>query len=155
MIAKTILWMMLIVPWISLFFLKKERIKRFMPVAIFASFLMVLYNLIAYNQQHWEIKVAILPWLKPAFTPGILGGFLIITIWIFHYTYGRFRAYVVTNVILDFMFTVFPFHYVFQEKLGVYQLINITPWGRFALLVTLSLVIYGYHTWQESIFKIE
>ncbi len=126
-----------------------------MPVAILASFLMLLYNLIAYNQKHWEIKVAILPLLKPAFASGVLGGFLIITIWIFHYTYGRFWVYVITNIVLDFMFTVFPIHYILQEKLGVYQLINITPWGRLSLLVSLSIVIYGYHMWQESIFKNE
>ncbi|MFZ3591003.1 hypothetical protein ACOI1C_17545 [Bacillus sp. DJP31] len=44
MLSKVVLWTMLIAPWFSLFLLKKEDIKRFMPVAILAAFLMVLYN---------------------------------------------------------------------------------------------------------------
>ncbi len=39
---------------------KKQEVKRFMPVAIFAAFLMVLYNLVAHNQNHWIIKESIL-----------------------------------------------------------------------------------------------
>lgn len=153
MAAKITLWIVLIVPWFSLFFLDKEHIKRFMPVGILASFLMVLYNLIAFNLNHWVINVNILPWLKPAFASGVLGGFLIITIWIFNFTYGRFWVYLATNIVLDFMFAVFPLHFVFQNVLGIYQLVQISPWGRFIIFVTLSVIIYGYHMWQEGIFK--
>jgi len=124
-----------------------------MPVAIFASFLMILYNLIAHNQKHWIIKETILPWLSPTFASGILGGFLVITIWIFYFTYGRFWVYLVTNIVLDFMFAIFPGQFIFQEKLRIYQLINITPWGRFAIFVALAIVIYGYHYWQEEVYK--
>ncbi|MGW9103736.1 hypothetical protein ACWGPZ_32140 [Priestia megaterium] len=155
MLSKITLWMVLIVPWFTLFLLKKEDIKRFMPVAIFASTLMILYNLIAHNQKHWIIKVNILPWLKPSFSSGVLGAFLVVTIWIFYFTYGRFWVYLMTNIVLDFMFAVFPIHYLFQEKLKIYQLVNITPWERFGLFVALSIVIYGYHFWQQGIVKPE
>jgi hypothetical protein len=126
-----------------------------MPVAIFAAFLMVLYNLIAHYQKHWVIKETILPWLKPAFVPGILGAFLVVTIWIFYFTYGRFWIYLVTNIVLDFMFAIFPVHFIFQEKLRIYQLVTITPWGRYGIFVALSIVIYGYHFWQEEVFKLK
>lgn len=149
MLSKVVLWIILIGPWLTLFFLKREDIKRFMPVAILASFLMVLYNLIAHNQNHWIIKVSILPWLKPAFASGVLGAFLVITIWIFHFTYGKFWIYLITNIVLDFMFAIFPLHYLLQEKLKIYQLVNITPWGRFGIFVALSIIMYGYHSWLE------
>jgi hypothetical protein len=153
MINKIVLWTILIAPWFSLFFLKKDDIKRFMPVSIFSSFLMLLYNVIAYNQKHWIVKVTIVPWFKHFFMPGILGAFLIITLWIFYYTYRKFWVYLITNLILDFMFAIFPIHYLFQDKLKIYQLINITPWGRFVLFVSLSIIIYGYHRWQETIYN--
>lgn len=155
MLNKIVLWMVLILPWFSLIFLKKEAIKRYMPVAIFAGFLMVLYNNLAFNQKHWVIKVVIIPWLKPLFTPGVLGAFLVITIWIFYFTYGRFWLYLVTNIVLDFMFAVFPIHYLFQHKLGIYELVNITPWGRLSLFVFLAIIIYGYQKWLEEIFIFE
>lgn len=123
MLSKVVLWTILIAPWFTLFFLKREDIKRFMPVAILAAFLMVLYNLIAHNQKHWIIKESILPWLKPSFASGILGAFLIVTIWIFYFTYGKFWIYLVTNIVLDFMFAIFPVHFILQEKLKIYQLL--------------------------------
>ncbi|MGC5326045.1 hypothetical protein [Brevibacillus sp. SYSU BS000544] len=155
MLSKITLWTVLIAPWFTLFLLKRVDIKRFMPAAILASFLMVLYNLVAYNLNHWIIKVSILPWLKPAFGSGVLGGFLIVTIWIFYFTYGRFWFYLLTNIVLDFMFAVYPIHYLFQEKLGIYQLVTITPWGRFGIFVTISIVIYVYQSWLEEVFKPE
>jgi len=149
---KVLLWGMLILPWFTLFFLKKEGIKRYMPVALFASLLMTIYNVVAYNQKHWEINDTIIPWLKPLFVPGIFGGFLIVTIWIFYYTYGRFWKYLITNMAADFMFAIFPIHYLFQEKLGIYQLTYITPLGRFTLFVIFAIVLYLYQLWQEEIF---
>ncbi|QFT87753.1 hypothetical protein FIU87_03725 [Bacillus sp. THAF10] len=149
-VAKIVLWSVLILPWCSLFFLDKKVVKRFMPVAIFASFLMTLYNMVAFNQKHWELLVSIIPTLKPLFSSGVLGAFLVITIWIFHFTYGKFFVYLLTNIIVDFMFAVFPIHYLFQEKFKIYKLINISPWERYGLFVFLSVVIYIYHKWQEG-----
>ena len=150
LLSKIVLWAILVVPWLTLFFLKKEQVKRFMPVGILASFLMVLYNLVAYNEKHWIIKVHILPWLKPSFEAFVLGGFLVTTIWVFHFTYQRFWIYLITNIVLDFMFAVFPLPNLLQNKLGIYQLVNITPWARFLIFVILSIC---YQKWQEEIFK--
>lgn len=150
---KLLLWALLILPWFTLFFLKKDGIKRYMPVAILTSLLMTVYNIVAFNQKHWEIKVTLIPSLKPLFISGTFGVFIIITIWIFYYTYGHFWKYIATNIIVDFLFAVFPIHYLFQEKLGIYQLINITIWGRFILFVIFAAVIYLYQMWQEEIFN--
>jgi hypothetical protein len=138
---------------VYIIFLKKLKIKRFTPVGILASFLMVLYNVVAYNEKHWTIKVTIIPWLKPLFVPGVLSVFLVVTIWIFYFTYPRFWIYLTTNLVVDFMFAVFPFHYILQNKLGVYELINITSWGRYLIFVIFSIILYGYQKWLEEVFK--
>lgn len=152
MLNKFILWMILITPWLTLSLLKKEGIKRFMPAAIFASFLMMIYNIIAYNQHHWEISDTIIPWLKPLFVSGVFGAFPVITLWIFYFTYGNFKRYLLTNIVLDFMFAFFPLHYLFHDVLKIYKLVAITPLERFILFVTFSIVIYGFYKWQEEIF---
>ncbi|WP_251550292.1 hypothetical protein [Neobacillus muris] len=150
MLNKIILWVIFIGPWLTLFFLKKEDIKRFMPAAIFATFLMVLYNVYAFNEKHWVINEAIFPSLRPLFAAGILGGFPVITLWIFHFTYGRFWVYLVINILLDFMFAVFPMHYLLQDILGIYTLVKIAPWQRFILFVIEAAIIYGYFKWQDK-----
>ncbi|MGD6830916.1 hypothetical protein ACQCT5_02045 [Sutcliffiella halmapala] len=153
MLNKIVLWVVLIAPWFTLFFLEKEEIKRYMPAAIFASFLMTVYNIFAYNQNHWELKESILPWLDPLFVSGVFGAFPVITLWVFHFTYGRFGSYLLTNIVIDFMFAIFPIHYVFQEILGIYKLINISALERFILFVIFSVVLYGFYKWQEGIFR--
>ncbi|WHX98061.1 hypothetical protein [Neobacillus sp. DY30] len=152
MLNKIVLWTILIAPWFTLFLVKKENIKRFMPAAMCASYLMIIYNVVANNQKHWVINETIIPWLKPLFVSGVFGAFPVITLWVFDYAYGNFRKYLVTNIIIDFMFAVFPIHYLFQEVLGIYELVNITLWGRFFLFVFFSIVIYGYYKWQEDMF---
>lgn len=152
MLNKIVLWTILIAPWFTLFLFKKENIKRFMPAAMCASYLMIIYNVVANNQKHWVINETLIPWLKPLFVSGVFGAFPVITLWVFHYTYGKFWKYLVTNIIIDFLFAVFPIHYLFQEVLGIYELVNITLWGRFILFVFFSIVIYGYYKWQEDMF---
>ena len=153
LLSKIVLWAILVVPWLTLFLLKKEQIKHFMPVGILSSFLMLLYNLVAYNEKHWIVKVYILPWLKPSFEPFVLSVFIVTTIWIFHFTFQRFWLYLITNIVLDFMFAIFPIPYLLQNKLEIYQLVKITPWGRFLIFIIISIVLYGYQKWQEEIFK--
>lgn len=153
MLNKVILWTILIAPWFTLFFLNKEDIKRFAPPAILASYLMIIYNVIAKNENHWVINENIIPWLKPLYVSGIFGGFPVLTLWIFYFTYGRFWRYLITNIILDFLFAIFPFHYLFHNILGIYTLVNITPWERFFLFVTFAIILYGFYKWQEAILK--
>lgn len=150
--SKIVSWLILIVPLLTLFFLNKKQLKHYMPVGILSSFLMALYNIVAYNDNHWIIKVNIISWLEPLFTPGIFGIFFVITIWVFYFTYTRLWIYLITNIVIDFMFAFFPIHYILQNKLDIYELINITPWGRFLIFVSFSIVIYCYQKWLEEVF---
>lgn len=150
MLNKVILWVIFIGPWLSLLFMKKESIRRYMPAGLFATLLMLIYNIYAFNKEHWEIHTTIFPFLKPLFTSGILGAFPVITVWIFYFTYEKFWIYLMTNIILDFMFAVFPGHYLLQDILGIYSLKNITTWGRFFIFVIQAVIIYGYFKWQDG-----
>lgn len=153
MLNKIILWAIFIGPWLTLFFMKKESIKRYMPAGLFATLLMLLYNVYSFNKEHWELHTVIFPSLRPLFASGILGAFPVITMWIFYFTYEKFWIYLMTNIILDFMFAVFPAHYLLQDVLGIYTLKNITPWGRFFIFVIQAVLIYGYFKWQDGNYK--
>ncbi|MFD2671626.1 hypothetical protein [Marinicrinis sediminis] len=151
MLPKLIAWLFLIVPWITLLGLRKKSLKRFMPVGILASFIMAVYNVIASHQKHWIIKVNIIPLLKPLFVPGVFGMFLVVTIWVFHLTYSRFWLYLAANIGIDFMFAVFPVHYLLQDVVGIYELVNITTWQRMLLFVGFSIILYGFQRWLDEV----
>ncbi|GAE30386.1 hypothetical protein [Halalkalibacter hemicellulosilyticus] len=57
------------------------------------------------------------------------------------------------NVVIDFMFAIFPIHFVFEHILGIYELDEISEIERFSLFVTFSIVIYVAYRWQEGIFQ--
>jgi hypothetical protein len=96
MLKQLILWGSLIVPWLSLLLLKKEIVKRYMPVAIFTALLVTIYNELGYTYQWWVVKERIFPIIT--YVPFVYGGFLVGTLWIFHITFGKFWLYLLTNM---------------------------------------------------------
>jgi hypothetical protein len=148
MLNQIILWSSLIVPWLSLLFLKKDIVKRYMPVAIFTSLLVTIYNELGYTFEWWVVKQTLFPWII-TFVSFVYGGFLVGTIWIFYFTYRKFWLYLITNIVVDFLF-MFPVNNWF-ERLGIYQLINRENWQIFLDFVFISVIIYFYQLWQEGV----
>ncbi|GAA4714777.1 hypothetical protein [Brevibacillus fulvus] len=145
-----VLVLLLVVPWLSLFWLDKQTIKRYMPVTIFTALLMTIIFQIAYTFKWWTIHQSIVPWgymIDVSFAYGI---FTVGTLWIFVLTYRKFWIYLLTNVAMDaiFAFVVFPL----LDKTGVATLHKISAWQYFLVILAISLLIYGYQAWQEPIF---
>ncbi|MFD1039243.1 hypothetical protein ACFQ3N_12695 [Virgibacillus byunsanensis] len=151
MLNEILLWMSLIAPWLSLFLMKTGAIKRFMPVAIFVTLLLMIIYEIAYTYDWWKLKEYILPWGYITHGSFAYGLFLVGTIWIFYFTYHNFKIYMITNIIIDAMFA-----FVFlplTNWLGINELIKISNWGVYLIMLTLAVIIYLYQRWQEGIFK--
>lgn len=151
MSIRIILVLLLILPWLTLFFMKKESIKRFMPVTIFSMLIMSIVFQIAYTYKWWVIYQYVVPWgylVDVSFAYGI---FAVGTLWIFRLTSHRFRLYVLTNLVMDalFAFVVFPL----LRILHVATVKNIEYWQYFLVIFGLSFLLYGYHKWQETIFQ--
>jgi hypothetical protein len=141
---------MLILPWLSLFFLKKESIKRYMPVTIFTALLVTITFEIAYVYKWWVIKEEIVPWGNITNVSFAYGMFFIGTMWIFYFTYRKFWVYLFTNLVVDGLY-VFFFAKLIEGKIRV--LVNIDKPTLFFVMILQALIIYGYQVWQEGIFK--
>ncbi|OZU88652.1 hypothetical protein CIL03_10200 [Virgibacillus indicus] len=109
-----------------------------------------MQNEFSYTFKWWVVKETFFPWVI-TYVPFVYGAFLIGTIWIFYFTFGRFWLYLITNIVIDFLFA-FPMNEWF-EKLGLYKLVNYTNWNIFFTFIFMALVIYCYQLWQEKIFK--
>lgn len=62
MTAKVILYISLFLPWFTLLFAKKQRIKKYIPVIILTCLLMTIIFQIAYQYNWWVIHTYIVPW---------------------------------------------------------------------------------------------
>lgn len=127
--------------------MKKEEVKRWMPVAMLATILTVITQDVGIALGFWAMRESIFPFYE--LVPYFFGTMPILTIWIFKFTYGRFWLYFITNVILDIGFNFFLLYYFIPSR-GIWDF-NISPF--LSLLITLmhAIVIYGYQIWQDDV----
>ena len=141
---------MLILPWLSLIFINKHSLKRFMPVAILAALLITVILEMGYVYNWWTILEKIAPWEHFTTIPLTYGAFLVGTIWIFHFTYDKsFWVYILTNAVIDALYA-FGILNVFIY-FGVYRLERMGNLGIFMLIFPLAFIIYAYQKWQEGV----
>lgn len=85
--SKSLLVLMMILPWFSVPLLGKGDFKRFLPAGLFISLIVRIVNYIAKKRKWWYET------LHPKISgviPFMLGSFLIGSLWILKWTYGNF-----------------------------------------------------------------
>ncbi len=141
------MWSMFFIPWLSLFFMKKEEVKRWMPVAMFALVLTIIVNDVGIVLGFWVIQESIFPFY--AMNPYFFGTMPVITIWVFKLTYGHFRKYFIINTILDIAFNFLVLSYFLPSR-GIFDF-NISPFLSLPITLVHAIVIYGYQMWQDGV----
>lgn len=145
-----IMWGLFVVPWLMLFFMKRESIRRFMPVAILSSLGVVILDEISLSFGWWSFPERAFPLY--VIHPDFLGLFPVMTMWVFRFTYKKFLFYLITEIVLNL-----GFGFVFVAGiLGWLGIISDTPVTGLMVSVLsfgLGMALYGYQAWQEGIFK--
>ena len=138
-------WASLIFSWLSALFLKKEDLRRYMPVALFCMLTLTFIFEAGITLHWWAVKETFFPLINlPIF---LYGAYPIGTIWIFKYTYGHFWLFLITNIILDYILIFFLLDWFVQR--GVWEA-YITYSQVLFITVALAILIYGYQIWQEG-----
>jgi len=84
---QTLLWGTLILPWLSLLFMKKENIKRFLPAGLLAAFISIFVCDIGVRTGWWVFRETTYP--LGLLSSYVYGLFPILPMWILNFTYGR------------------------------------------------------------------
>jgi hypothetical protein len=132
---------LLIISWSSVFLIPKKAFKLYTPVAIFASFIVIIESILSIPFKWWTVKGGLVNKIFNDLSL-ILGPFFIGTIWIFHFTFGKFGLYTLINVLID-AFLAYPMNWILQ-KIKLYKLVNFKPRHIFLTAISYSLVIYAY-----------
>lgn len=142
-------WSMLILPWLTLFFMKREDRLRFFPVGTVSALTSVLIHLVGNSLKWWEQLDPNYPFQLPFY---LLGIFPVITMWIFKFTFRKFWLYVVIEVAINLGFN-FVFFGLFLTMMGMRRSGSMSPF--IALLINMGhgLILYVYQLWQEGIFS--
>jgi len=145
-----ILWSLFIIPWLSLIFVGYSQLRKYMPVALFATVIVTLLYQAAYHYNWWR-EMGLFGWDKIANVPWVYSAYLVATIWIFKFTYRKFGRYLIVNLILDggYIYIWYPI----QRKLGMAEG-WLPAFTTYLLMIGVSLLIYLYQMWQEDeLFK--
>ncbi|WP_461610953.1 hypothetical protein [Cytobacillus kochii] len=136
-----VLWLIVII------FLPKNSFKRFLPVTLFCSFLLLIVEMLSPIFNWWTVKGGYKFMLFDALA-FILGPFFTINLWVFHFTYGKFPLYATTNFIMDviFAYLLTPLF----EKIGHFKLKKFTRTGILILYYFLALLNYGFQKYIEK-----
>lgn len=137
---------LLVISWCSALLLPKMAFRRYSPVAILASLLVLIESFLAIPFKWWRVKGGIKTKIFNDLS-FILGPFSVGTIWIFRITYDRLWLYLLLNVFMD-AFLSYPMNWIFQ-KLKVYKLINFKPKHIFFTSITYAIIIYVYQMFLE------
>jgi hypothetical protein len=149
-IQKIVVWSVLVVPWFTLFFMKRDLFKRYLPVTLFTTLLVTYYHQLAYTQEWWIVNVNVGAFTS--FTPTVFGSYFVGTLWIFALTYGNFKLYFIINVIINAIY-IFVIKVILFLNLGIMENVTAPHWHRFFVYLSFAVIIYGYQKWQEGIFK--
>lgn len=144
------MWSFFIIPWISLLFLDRTTIRRYMPVALFATVINTLLYQVAWTYDWWKYKETLFPWDKVAQVHTVYGVFLVGTIWIFALTFRKFWVYFIANLLVD---SVYAFGFrALWKKLGITTAGgNLPPYGSLLIMTAIGITLYLYQMWQEGI----
>lgn len=145
-----ILWGMLLIPISTLFFMNKEDIKRYTPVALFTAVTGAIISETGVTLGWWApSKTVFFLNQIPIFTYTAIP---IFTMWIFKFTYGNFWLYVATNALADigFAYLILPW----LDTRGISQFLAATSLTVYLINFVHQFLLYGYQMWQEKIFAI-
>ena len=144
---KLILFFMLIFPWLTVPLLGKDTFKRYFLAGIFISLIVRMESMVAKKRKWWWFTEKIHPKLAGEF-PLIWGPFLIGSMWILKFTYGKFFIYILTNLVVDTFFT-YPFVKIMKSQ-GVGSLIRLKEYQLSILFFFKSLILYGFQFLREK-----
>lgn len=140
-------WAVFILPLISLFFLDRSVIRRYISVALFVTVINVILYEIAWTQNWWKYDKSLFSWDKITPAPLVFSAYWVATIWIFHFTFRKFWVYFVTNLILDgvFVYALVPWMRKVEIVTG-----NLSGILMLLIMTIVANVIYVYQMWYEK-----
>jgi len=141
-----ILWGTLIIPWLTLFFMPKKDIKRYMSVGLLSTLLSIIVTEIGIRYVWWSVIETTYPFaVIPTYSYGF---FPVIPMWLLKYTYGRFGVYLAIDTVLNIIFAFFVLPWFGSRGILEFD-------GGLMVFIfesVIAIIMYSFQIWQEGIF---
>jgi hypothetical protein len=146
-VAKVVLPSLMVLSWLTIPLLGKQAIKRFLPASLLLAIIVSFEDKLAKKRKWWWYFVKIHPKLSGGF-PLTWGPFLVGSMWILRFTYGKFFFYLLLNLVVD---TVFTYKFVnILKNSGIASLVRLKKYQLSLLFFAKSMLLYGFQMVQEK-----
>ncbi|MCH1624417.1 hypothetical protein [Fredinandcohnia quinoae] len=143
MIRKWKMYLILVLPWLTVKKLGKNSLLRFLPTIVFSDLVIALISELSQKLKWWKVKNPLFPKLATDVS-FVFGPFTIINLWIFKLTFKRFWLYLLTNIFADYLFA-YPLT-TFAEKLRIYKMGRMSRKQLFLLSLAVAVLNYLYQS---------
>ncbi|MGE8206663.1 hypothetical protein ACQKP0_19320 [Heyndrickxia sp. NPDC080065] len=137
---------MVLLSWLSLPFLGRRNIKRFLPASILIVLIEGINVQVGKKRKWWVFYNKPNSYFSGEF-PFNIGPHLVGSMWILKWTFGNFKRFILLNAIVDAFFT-FPL-IRFLKKLKVATLVRINNWQFFLYIFYKAFLLY----WFQYLFE--
>jgi hypothetical protein len=137
---KKYLLALLILPWLSIPLLGPQTVKKFFLSSLIINLIVLAECFLARKRTWWYFYKSLHPKMLGEI-PILFGPFLVGTMWIFKFTYGNFRKFMVTNFILDAFFVYILMGWF--EKIGYGSMVRLKRYHFLMIFTTKAAFSYG------------
>jgi len=137
-----------ILGWLTVLILPKKSVKRFIPVTILATMITVTVTYIGHNYEFWTAKGS--SKRKMWNLLSILSYFSLGCLWIFHFTFGKFKLYLLINLLNNLIYAIAIIPIL--EKLNFVKYEKFTRVHHLIVAMFYSITIYRYQLFYEKPF---
>lgn len=147
---QAVLWSMLVLPWLTLAFMKRVEIKQWMPAALFVMVTSTLIIEAGITFKLWETHETTVPLNE--MISYVYGALPVGAMWIMKYTYGRFWLYAIVQLVGSLVLILLVQPWLHNRDIFVYvNPNNLAGIGPFAITVVHLLLVYFYQMWQDEV----
>jgi hypothetical protein len=135
-----------ILAWLTVYFMPKKSVKKYIPVTIFTTLITVTVTFIGNQYDFWGVKGSSKKRMWNLLS--ILSYFSLGCLWIFHLTFGKFMLYIFVNLLNNLVYTIGIIPLL--EKLNFIKYVKFTRIHHFLVTMFYTLLIYGYQLCYEK-----
>jgi hypothetical protein len=137
---RIIIFILFIVPWLTLFFMSKAYRSRFIASGLYTAVTSGVIYEIGLILGFWYFK-------EPTFPLVVYGTLPVTSMWVLRVTFEKFWVYTLTNAVLDvvFAFVLFPW----WNRAGIIGTYPWTGWVVYGINFFHAASIYAFQLWRS------
>ncbi len=137
---KLFLLALLILPWLTIPFMGKNMLKKYLPATIFIKTVTIALDIYGEKKKWWRFYRGIPPFNSMNFFD--FGPYFVASLWILKLTYGKFRFFLITNFILHILFISKGIKYA--KKYKIFSLINLSRLQYLVIDFLRAILLYAF-----------